>query len=59
MSKRKYRGRHKTEAETILNKAIGKKINIRIIILMPKLSLLNLVVKFWKKNRKDYLWVHN
>ena len=26
MSKRKYRGRHKTEAETILNKAIGKKI---------------------------------
>ena len=26
MSKRKYRGRHKTEADTILNKAIGKKI---------------------------------
>jgi len=26
MSKRKYIGRHKTEAETILNKAIGKKI---------------------------------
>lgn len=26
MSKRKYRGRHKTETDTILNKAIGKKI---------------------------------
>ena len=26
MSKRKYIGRHKTEADTILNKAIGKKI---------------------------------
>jgi len=26
MSKRNYRGRHKTETDTILNKAIGKKI---------------------------------
>ena len=26
MSKRKYRGRHKTETDTILNKAIGNKI---------------------------------
>ena len=26
MSKRKYKGRHKTETDTILNKAIGKKI---------------------------------
>jgi len=26
MSKRKYKGRHKTETDTILNKSIGKKI---------------------------------
>lgn len=39
MSKRKYRGRHKTETDTILNKAIGKKIRearLNYIILNKK-----------------------